>query len=73
MSMMVLRNVTSVLVVPLLLALVSRKFLPRWVEWVKRFKDLGFYMWCVNLSILTGVTLGNILGSEVSGVSWHCC
>lgn len=67
MSMMVLRNVTSVLVVPLLLALVSRKFLPRWVEWVKRFKDLGFYMWCVNLSILTGVTLGNILGSEVSG------
>ena len=67
MSMMVLRNVTSVLVVPLLLALLSRKFLPRWVEWVKRFKDLGFYMWCVNLSILTGVTLGNILDSEVSG------
>lgn len=67
MSMMVLRNVTSVLVVPLLLALLSRKFLPRWVECVRRFKDLGFYMWCVNLSVLTGVTLGNILDSEVSG------
>lgn len=67
MSMMVLRNVTSVLVVPLLLALFSRKLLPRWVECIRRFKDLGFYMWCVNLSILTGVTLGNILDSEVSG------
>lgn len=68
MSMMVLRNVTSVLVVPLVLALLSRRFLPRWVECVRRFKDLGFYMWCVNLSILTGVTLGNILDSEVSGL-----
>ncbi len=67
MSMMVLRNVTSVLVVPLVLALLSRRFLPRFVECVKRFKDLGFYMWCVNLSILTGVTLCNIMHANISG------
>lgn len=65
MSMMVLRNVTSVLVVPLVLALLSRRFAPRWVEKVKSVKDLGFYLWCFNLCILMGETLRNILHAEV--------
>ena len=51
MSAMVFRNVTTVLVVPLLLALLSRRFLPKWVDKVKSVKDLGFYMWCFNLTI----------------------
>lgn len=67
MSMMVFRNVTTVLVVPLLLALLSRKFLPRFVDKVKSVKDLGFYMWCFNLTILMGETLRNFLHSTVSG------
>lgn len=68
MSMMVFRNVTTVLVVPLLLALLSRKFLPRVVDKVKSVKDLGFYMWCFNLTILMGETLRNFLHATVS--SW---
>lgn len=67
MSMMVFRNVTTVLVVPLLLALLSRKFLPKFVDKVKSVKDLGFYMWCFNLTILMGETLRNILHATVSG------
>lgn len=67
MSMMVFRNVTTVLVVPLLLALLSRKFLPRFVDKVKSVKDLGFYMWCFNLTILMGETVRNILHATVSG------
>ena len=67
MSMMVFCNVTTVLVVPLLLALLSRKFLPRFVDKVKSVKDLGFYMWCFNLTILMGETLRNFLHSTVSG------
>ncbi len=67
MSMMVFRNVTTVLVVPLLLALLSRKFLPCFVDKVKSVKDLGFYMWCFNLTILMGETVRNILHAEVSG------
>lgn len=67
MSMMVFRNVTTVLVVPLLLALLSRKFLPRFVDKVKSVKDLGFYMWCFNLTILMGETLRNFLHTTVSG------
>ena len=67
MSAMVFRNVTTVLVVPLLLALLSRKFLPKVVDKVKSVKDLGFYMWCFNLTILMGETVRNILHAEVSG------
>lgn len=67
MSAMVFRNVTTVLVVPLLLALLSRKFIPKFVEKVKSVKDLGFYMWCFNLMILMGETTRNILHAEVSG------
>ena len=67
MSMMVFRNVTTVLVVPLLFALLSRKFLPRFVDKVKSVKDLGFYMWCFNLTILMGETVRNILHATVSG------
>ena len=67
MSAMVFRNVTTVLVVPLFLALLSRRFLPKWVDKVKSVKDLGFYMWCFNLTILMGETVRNILHAEVSG------
>ena len=67
MSMMVFRNVTMVLVVPLILALLSRRFLPKFVAQVKSVKDLGFYMWCFNLTILMGETLRNILHATVSG------
>ena len=67
MSIMVFRNVTTVLVVPLILALLSRRFLPKFVAQVKSVKDLGFYMWCFNLTILMGETLRNILYATVSG------
>ncbi len=66
MSAMVFRNVTTVLVVPLILALLSRRFLPRFVDKVKSVKDLGFYMWCFNLVVLMGETVRNILHAEVS-------
>ena len=68
-ALMVLRNVTAVLVVPLLLALLSRKLFPRFVEWIRSMKNLAFYLWCFNLSIVTGVTMKNIFHSQVSGWS----
>lgn len=65
--LMLLRNVFVVLVVPLALAMLSRRFLPAWVKKVNQYKDLSFYIWCVNLAIVTGVTLKNIANSSVSG------
>ena len=67
--LMVLKNVTLVLVVPLALALTSRKVIPAFTSWLAKQKDLGFYLWCVNLAIVSGVTVRNILQSTVSGHS----
>lgn len=66
-ALMVFRNVTIVLVVPLALALLTRRFLPAFATAVKRRKNLGFYMWCFNLAIVTGLTIRNITHAEVSG------
>ena len=68
---LLLRNVTVVLVVPLALAMLSRRYLPGWVARVNRHKNIGFYIWCVNLVVVTGVTVRNIAHSTVSGwVLW---
>ena len=69
--LMILRNVTLVLVVPLLLALLSRRIIPNFVKRLNNHKDIGFYIWCVNLSIVTGITLHNIEKSSITGwVLW---
>ena len=66
-SLMVLRNVTTVLVIPLVLALVSRRVIPRVTDRIKEFRNLGFYLWCFNLTIITGITMRNILHASLSG------
>lgn len=63
----VLRNVTVVLIVPLALALISRKVIPAFTDKIRNMKNLGFYMWCFNLAIVSGVTVRNILQSTVKG------
>ena len=67
--LMVLKNVTLVLVVPLALALISRKIIPSFTTCLAKKKNLGFYLWCINLSIVSGVTVRNILQSTVAGTS----
>ncbi len=64
---MVLYNVTGVLVLPLALAIVSKKVIPSFVRRIASIKDLAFYMWCYNLAIVTGLTVRNTLISELSG------
>ena len=66
-SLMVLRNVTTVLVIPLVLALVSRRVIPRVTDRIKEFRNLGFYLWCFNLTIITGITMRNILHASLPG------
>ena len=67
--LMVLKNVTLVLVVPLALALISRKVIPSFTTCLAKKKNLGFYLWCINLYIVSGVTVRNILQCTVSGTS----
>lgn len=66
-AMMLLRNVTVVLVLPLCLALLTRRYVPRLAQKLNTYKNLGFYIWCINLAIVTGITLRNIQHSTLSG------
>ena len=65
--LMILKRVVTVLLLPLCLALLTRRFLPKVAARIKETKNLAFYMWAFNLSILMGLTLHNILAASVSG------
>ena len=64
---MVLKRVLMVLVIPLGLALCSRKFLPNFVAWLKTKRNIAFYLWSFNLSIIMGLAMQNIMNAPVSG------
>jgi len=67
--LMILKRVVMVLLLPLCLALLTRQLLPRVAGAVASCKNLGFYMWCINLSVVMGLTLHHILTSQVSGLT----
>ena len=58
---LVLQRVLMVLIIPLCLALLSRKHLPKFVNWLKTKRNLAFYLWSFNLSIIMGLAMQNIL------------
>ena len=64
---LVLQRVLMVLIIPLCLALLSRKHLPKFVTWLKTKRNLAFYLWSFNLSIIMGLAMQNILHAPVSG------
>ncbi len=64
---LILDRVVKVLLLPLCLALFTRHFLPRAADWIKHRKNLAFYIWCANLSIVTGMTAHNIANAAVDG------
>lgn len=63
-----LKRITLILVLPLAIALFTRKFIPKLCYKIKQQKDLAFYLWAFNLSIVIGVTLKNIFESQLSGM-----
>lgn len=64
---MILKRVVSVLLLPLCLALLTRRYLPKLAAQIKKFKNLAFYMWAFNLTIVTGMTVHNIMEAQVGG------
>ena len=64
---MILHRITFVLIVPLCLALLTRKILPKVAAHIKQTKNLAFYLWGFNLSIIMGLTIRNILSTHVYG------
>lgn len=64
---MVLQRVVTVLVAPLVLAFLTRRFLPCVSKWLKQQKNLAFYLWSVNLSIVMGLAVQSLTAAPVSG------
>lgn len=64
---LILRRITFVLIIPLCLAMLTRKFLPNVATRIKETKNLAFYIWGFNLSIIMGLTIRNILSTQIYG------
>ena len=62
----ILREVCLVLVLPMLLAYVVKHRMKRFHRLVIGVKDLSYYMWACSLSILTGVTLRQMVHANNS-------
>lgn len=66
-AMMVLERVLRVLILPLILGLLTQRFLPRVVAWVKRVPNAPFYLWSFNLSIIMGLATQTVIHSPLHG------
>ena len=53
----ILERTAVVLVLPFVFAMATRRWLPRMAKAIKDCRNLGFYFWAVNLSIVMGMTL----------------
>lgn len=60
----ILRRLATVLLLPLLLGAIVRHWVKPLYQWFVRTPDLGFYCWCVSLSITAGLTVRNIVHSH---------
>lgn len=62
----ILEGVTTVLVVPMLLAYVVKHYLHGLHQRIVAVKDLSYYLWAFSLTIVTGVTVKNICNAQTS-------
>lgn len=60
----ILQKVATVLLLPLVLGWLVQRFLPAFCRRITSATDLSFYLWCVSLSITTGITVKNIVQSD---------
>ena len=63
-SLAIFQRLAIVLLLPLLLGAVVRHWVQLLYRWFVRTPDLGFYCWCVSLSITAGITVRNIVHSQ---------
>lgn len=64
---MVLDRVVRVLIFPLILGLLTQRFLPKVTAFIKRLPNAPFYLWAFNLSIIMGLSMQTLLHSPLSG------
>ncbi|MCM1310542.1 MAG: transporter [Bacteroides sp.] len=78
---MIINKVFPLLICPLLLAWIIRRYLPGVMHKLTEFRDLPFYLWAIALALAIGVTVKAIVHSTVSPmfmagivvVTFLCC
>ena len=63
---MILKRLTSVLLLPLALGSIVRHCIKPLYNWFMRMQDLGFYIWSLSLAVVVGLTLRNIVHSAAN-------
>lgn len=64
--LIILNKVCLVLVLPLFLGWLVRHYVKPLHQKIVAVKDMGFYMWGISLTIVTGTTVKNIVHADVS-------
>ena len=64
--LIILKKVSTVVILPLVLAYIIRHCMHRLHRWIISQPDLGFYLWGISLSITTGITVKNIFHSNTT-------
>ncbi|MBQ6064022.1 MAG: transporter [Prevotella sp.] len=64
----ILHEVCIVLIVPMLLAYITKHYIKKLHRWVVSVKDLSYYMWGISLMIVTGTTVKNIVHADTTVV-----
>jgi bile acid:Na+ symporter, BASS family len=59
-------KVAPMIVVPLILALLTQRFLPKVSRQLTRRKNISFYLWVISLTIVMGSTVDSIFGMDRS-------
>ena len=80
-GLLIMSKVFPLLLMPLVLAMVMRKFWPKLTSRIAEFQELSFYMWAVALALATAVTTRSIVHTHVPvsvqlglvAVSLICC
>ncbi|MCD8202100.1 MAG: bile acid:sodium symporter [Prevotella sp.] len=65
----IFKRLITVLILPLFLAQLTRRYLPKLTERLNRHKNIAFYIWAFNLSIVMGMTVHNITCATIGGVT----
>ena len=62
----ILHEVCIVLIVPMLLAYITKHYIKKLHRWVISIKDLSYYIWGLSLMIVTGTTVKNIVHADTT-------
>ena len=70
--LIILNKVCLILVLPMLLAFITKHCLHRFHRWVTSVKDLSYYLWGLSLTMVTGYTVKNIVHANTTVVFLLC-